>query len=151
MGQGMIIPELEMELTEKVPGFECRLCSRCCQGKIVVIYKKDLERLEGFVDFYDETTEEERSLTGAPYKMRMREGVCIFLKDGLCAHYERRPDTCRRHPFIVTRKNVLVATTCPGVDWKKEGRAGEYSKLSEGVGASLDRYISKRKQGRKSI
>jgi Fe-S-cluster containining protein len=145
----MIIPELEMELTDKMPGFECKLCSRCCRGKVIVLYKKDLERLEGLGNFFDLTTKEERSLTGASHKMKMREGRCIFLEGGLCAHYEKRPDTCRRHPFLVTRKNMLVATTCPGVDWSLDGIAGEYVSLSEGVGAGLERFLSKRKASRK--
>jgi len=144
------IPELEMERTNKLPGFQCKLCSRCCQGKVVALYERDLERLNGVGGFYEATTEEERSLTGASYKMRMQDGRCIFLKDGLCTHYELRPDTCRRHPFLVSRRNVLVATTCPGVDWSAEGEAGEYHKLSEGIAASLDRYLAKRKKGREA-
>jgi Fe-S-cluster containining protein len=147
----MIISELEMELTNKLPGFVCKLCSRCCQGKIIVLYKHDMERLKGLGDFSEATTKEERSLTGASHKMRMREGRCVFLEGGLCAHYERRPDTCRRHPFLVTRKNMLVAITCPGVNWSLEGEVGDYGRLSEGIGASLDRYLSMRKAGRKSI
>jgi Fe-S-cluster containining protein len=145
----MIIPELEMELTDKLPCFECRLCSRCCHGKTIALYKKDMERLRGMGNFCEATSEEERSLTGAFHKMRMREGRCVFLKGGLCAHYERRPDTCRRHPFIITRKNKLVATTCPGVDWSSDGTLGDYGRLSEGIGASLDRYLSRRKGGGK--
>lgn len=145
----MIIPELEMELTAKLPGFECSLCSRCCQGKVVVLYEKDIERLKGLGDCYEETTEEEWSLTGASFKMKMRESSCIFLENGLCTHYEKRPDTCRRHPFLVTRENMLVATTCPGVDWSSEGKAGDYGRLSEGVGAGVDRYLFARRRGRK--
>jgi Fe-S-cluster containining protein len=148
-GLRMLIPELEMEHTYKLPGFACKLCSRCCQGKIIVLYKKDLERLKGLGGFCEATSEGERSLTGASHKMIMREGRCIFLEGGLCAHYECRPDTCRRHPFLITRKNMLVATTCPGVNWSVEGEVGEYGRLSEGIGASLDRYLSKRKAGGK--
>jgi len=147
----MIVPELEMELVDRIPGFQCRLCGRCCRRKLIAVYGRDLERLRGKGDFCDDTTEEERSLTGASHKMRMEEGKCVLLKDGRCAHYAERPDTCRRHPFLVTGRNILVAMTCPGVDRSSVGNPREYRLLSEGIGPGLDRYLALRSRGRRGI
>lgn len=146
IGWTMRFPELEMESAEKLPGFSCRRCGRCCRGKLIVIYAKDMARLKGLGGCFEETTLKERALTGAAHKMKMPQGRCVFLKDDLCTNYERRPDTCRRHPFLVTKKSILVATTCPGVDWSGEGRGGELIELSAGIAPSLERYLSRQRE-----
>jgi len=139
------IQELEMELTDSLPAFSCVLCARCCRGKIVALYGRDLERLSGLGDCHVTTSPEERSLTGARRKMRMENGACVFLGEGRCLHYERRPDTCRRHPFLVSGRNKLVASTCPGVDWSNQGKEGNHHALSEGIAPGIDRYLANRK------
>jgi Fe-S-cluster containining protein len=140
------IPELEMERVDELPGFACRLCARCCHDKLIPLYKKDLERLEGLEACIEETASKEAALSGAGYKMKMVGDRCILLKDGRCSHYGLRPDTCRRHPFIVTSKNLLVATTCMGLDWsRREGSEG-IRRLSEGISFAIDRYLEDREK-----
>jgi Fe-S-cluster containining protein len=141
------IPELEMELTDAIPGFSCRKCARCCTGKLVTLYDEDLERLKRIVEvgrIYEKTTAQERILTGAEYKMIMENGRCILLKDGLCMHYDLRPDTCRRHPFLETERRILVASTCPGVIWNEGGKTSDYKKLSKGISEKIDAYLDSR-------
>jgi Fe-S-cluster containining protein len=139
------VPELEMDLVDRLPAFLCRRCARCCSGKIVALYDHDIERLSSKVcNFSERTNNLEESLTGAKHKMIMMKGSCILLKNGLCTCYESRPDTCRRHPFIVTEKNLLVASTCKGVDWRSSQCPDRYRKLSEGISKKIDEYLEKR-------
>lgn len=141
------IPELEMEVTDAIPSFLCRKCARCCTRKLVTLYDGDLERLEGIGEgerVYEKTTAQERTLTGAEYKMIMENGGCILLKDGLCRHYDLRPDTCRRHPFLETEKRILVASTCPGVIWNEGEKTSDYRRLSKGISQKIDAYLDSR-------
>ena len=143
-----LIPELEMELTDAIPGFSCRKCARCCTRKLVTLYVGDLERLEGIGEgrVYEKTTTQERTLTGAEYKMIMENGRCVLLKGGLCRHYDLRPDTCRRHPFLETERHILVASTCPGVIWEEVGKISDYKRLSKGISEKIDAYLDSREQ-----
>jgi len=141
------IPELEMELTDVIPGFSCRKCARCCTGKLVTLYEEDLERFRGIGEgkrIYEKTTTQERILTGADYKMIIENGRCVLLKDGLCMHYDLRPDTCRRHPFLETERHILVAFTCPGVIWNEGGKRSDYRRLSKGISEKIDTYLDSR-------
>jgi Fe-S-cluster containining protein len=139
------VPELEMVRVDKLPAFACRRCARCCSWKIVALYEGDLERLSGRAsNFSVRTNDLEESLTGAKHKMRMAKGKCVLLKNGLCTCYEYRPDTCRRHPFIATEKNLLVASTCQGVDWSAFQPSDTYKKLSAGISKKIDEYLERR-------
>ncbi|MEM2125483.1 MAG: YkgJ family cysteine cluster protein [Candidatus Methanosuratincola sp.] len=141
----MPIPEIGMFVSQKLPYHSCRRCSRCCTGKLIPLYEKDLERLDGFKSFYLPTTSLEREVTGAAYKMKMVESRCIFLDGTTCKVYDRRPDTCRRHPFIVTERRILISASCPGVDWSRENNELAYYKsLSSGISGNLDRFIETR-------
>src|SRR5512136_2666483 len=138
------IQELEMERVDKLPRFLCRLCARCCHAKLIPLYPKDIERLSGLIGSIEVTSPVEAALTGAGYKMKMVNGRCVLLRHGRCMHYDVRPDTCRRHPFIVTSKNLLVAFTCMGIDWSRTQEGDEYAKLSEGISRGIDKYLESR-------
>ena len=137
------IPELEMELVDSLPGFSCRRCARCCTGKLIALYDYDIERIRPHVKerFYERTIAAERELTGARYKMRMVDGRCVFLEKSLCKYYDLRPNTCRRHPFLVSEKHLLVSSTCPGVDWSSTQGEGEYRSLSKGIAEKIDLFL----------
>ena len=137
------VPELEMELVDALPGFSCSRCARCCTGKLIALYDSDIERIKPHVKerFCERTTAAERELTGARYKMRMVDGMCVFLHKGLCRHYDIRPNTCRRHPFIVSERRLFVASTCPGVDWASKQWEGEYRKLSKDIAKKIDLFL----------
>jgi len=141
----VLIPEIGMFVAQKLPYHSCRRCGRCCANKLIPLYEKDLERLVGFRGFYLPTSSLERKVTGAAHKMKMLDSKCIFLDGTTCKVYELRPDTCRRHPFIVTRKRILVSATCPGVDWSIESDdLAYYKSLSFGISEKLDLFIETR-------
>lgn len=142
------LPELEMVLVDRLPSFSCRLCARCCHAKLIPVYQRDIERLGAIADYAEVTTAAEAKLTGAQYKMKMIGGRCILLSDGRCSKYEKRPDTCRRHPFIATGRNLLVSSTCIGVDWSGTQDSGWCIELSQGIAHSLDSYLELRRSRR---
>jgi Fe-S-cluster containining protein len=138
------VPELEMERIDKLPRFSCRLCARCCHGKLIPLYPRDMEKFGGLAGYTEETSPAEADLAGARNKMRMVDGKCVLLRNGRCTHYEARPDTCRRHPFIVTSKNLLVASTCKGIDWSGTQESEGYSVFSQGIACGIDKYLENR-------
>ncbi len=129
---------------ERMPGFSCELCAQCCKGRIIVLYDRDVERLleAGFSDFYEEAGELELRLTGAKYRMKLKEnGECIFLEDDRCVAYEYRPDTCRRYPFIVGEDFILASISCPGIKWDEEGDAEPFREPSKEISKVLRRIM----------
>lgn len=140
-----LVPEIGMVISPSLPHFACRRCARCCTGKIVPVYRQDLQRLSGLEHCLVKTSKLEKEITGAEYKMRIVGGRCIFLKGNSCTHYDLRPNTCRRHPFIVTKRRLLTSATCPGVDWSsrlEEGRILEnLRELSLEISERLDQFL----------
>lgn len=133
-----------MELVDRLPGFSCTRCARCCNGKLIVLYDQDILRLEKVMEnFSERTTSREEALTGANRKMVMIRGRCLLLENGLCRFYEHRPDTCRRHPFIAG-DHLLVASTCIGVDWSTSQDEQPYRRLSKGISKGIDSYLRRR-------
>ncbi|MDI9643743.1 MAG: YkgJ family cysteine cluster protein [Candidatus Verstraetearchaeota archaeon] len=132
-----------MVISEILPFHACKRCAACCKGKVIPLYSPDFRRLSGLEGFSVHTSKLERALTGAHYKMRMAGSRCVFLQGGLCSHYELRPDTCRRHPFIVTENWILVNPACPGIDWNRKNIEGEehYRKLSSGISDWIDALV----------
>lgn len=140
------LPELEMDLVDILPGFSCRRCAKCCTGKLIAIYDCDIKRIRSQVNeiFFERTTPAERGLTGATYKMRMVNGRCIFLEKNLCKYYDLRPNTCRRHPFLVSEKHLLVSSTCPGIDWALKQDKEDYRPLSKDIAQKIDLFLDNR-------
>jgi len=137
------LPQIEMLRSSYIPVFKCTMCARCCAGKVISLFDTDVRRLGEYAESCTEQMdEEEMALTGAERKMRMVDGKCAFLKEGRCIHYDLRPDTCRRHPFIVTNRHVLTASTCPGIDWTGRLQQGtELLRLSRKIAPKIDAYL----------
>jgi Fe-S-cluster containining protein len=139
----VLLPEFELFLVTALPKFTCKRCARCCAGKFVPIYQSDIDRIEARVEekFYRKTNDVEKVVTGARHKMLMVEGKCIFLDGDRCRHYELRPKTCRRHPFLVTQRYLLVSSTCPGVDWRSRQMVERWMCSNE-IADKLDPFLN---------
>jgi len=137
------LPQIEMLRSSYIPVFKCTMCARCCAGKVISLFGTDVRRLGEYAESCTEQMdEEEMALTGAERKMKMVDGKCALLKESRCIHYDLRPDTCRRHPFIVTMRHVLTASTCPGIDWAGRQLQGtELLRLSMGISPKIDAYM----------
>ena len=139
------LAELEMYLVDTLPGFSCRRCARCCSSKLIPLYNRDIDRLKPYVKgrFYERTTSLENSVTGARYKMLMKGDRCLFLDGCLCKYYGLRPNTCRRHPFLVSERHLLVSSTCPGVDWLSRQSDEEYRTFSKEISKAIDIFLDR--------
>jgi len=134
------VPQIEMVHSRYIPAFGCTLCARCCTGKVVALFGGDIRRLGKYAETCTEQmSEEEMALTGAERKMKIGSTMLHFLEGSRCSHYDLRPDTCRRHPFIVTKRHILAASTCKGIDWtgRWHGSDGELLRLSEKIAPRL--------------
>ena len=62
----------------------------------MTLTEADVGRLEsvGFSDFV-------RLNRDGDLELRNRDGRCIFLEDGRCGVYDRRPDGCRFYPLVL--------------------------------------------------
>ena len=140
------VPNLEMYIVDSLPGFSCRKCARCCTGKLIPLYPRDMKRMKTRLKkrFFEKTTRLERWITAAHYKMMMVEGRCILLENGLCRDYDIRPNTCRRHPFLVSEEHTLVSSTCQGVHWLSVQNSQEYKVLSKDISKGIDSFLRKR-------
>jgi len=53
------------------------------------------------------------------YKMKKRNGICVFLKNKACKIYDIRPTVCRLYPFQVSRNDGSlvfdISEDCPGI------------------------------------
>lgn len=65
----------------------CGDCVACCTAYEVLIGTDDTP------DAYDTVT----GTTGRPVLRRQADGACVYLLDGRCAIYERRPGVCRQY------------------------------------------------------
>lgn len=130
---------------ERMPGFSCKLCGSCCRERAIMLYEDDVKRLEGsgFSGFYEESSYLERYLTGAPYRMKLKEdGSCFFLSDdNKCSVYDLRPDTCRRYPFIIGEGFILASASCPGITWEAEGDPEPFRAPSRKIASALSKII----------
>lgn len=140
-----LIRALELYRVDTFPGLTCLRCSRCCKGKLIPIFSFDIKRLKACTKerFYQKTSSLERLITGARFKMRMKNNECLFLEGNLCRHYDFRPNSCRRYPFLITDKRLLVSSTCPGVDWSSNQKEETYTNLSKEISKPLDSFLDK--------
>ena len=66
---------------------------------------------------------------GEPSVLPSCNGQCVFLKDGLCSIYERRPRGCREYPWYNVDGQLYYDSGCPGIGREGGGRP-EPSSLS---------------------
>jgi Fe-S-cluster containining protein len=103
----------------------CGDCSLCCSGEIKLMlpfdyYEKEGEVIPRFVSMPHTTPDRD----GA-FAVGMREGWCVYLKDGKCAIHNDKPKLCRE--FDCRNLAMLFPTTeqvslFPGVNievWKR--------------------------------
>ncbi|MCX8182352.1 MAG: YkgJ family cysteine cluster protein [Candidatus Methanomethyliaceae archaeon] len=144
MGKGKAL-SFGMEIVSALPGFSCRRCASCCKGKVVVLTDQDISRLKPHAkkEFFVRTSKLEKILTGAEHKILMVDGHCVFLNGNFCTVYEYRPDTCRRHPFLVTDRYILVAKECPGIDWGRTQKTDYYKELSKSIAHNIEEILDR--------
>lgn len=102
--------------------FRCTRCGACCHGETTVsLDKEDQRRMLACLGI-DQSTAEQRywRITGSEVQMQIRDGHCIFYKDG-CSVHDGRPWRCGQwplHPAILTDASnySAIGDSCPGLN-----------------------------------
>ncbi len=111
--------------TPKNIHFECQRCARCCgdtshRGRNILLQGSEVERISRHASLRPLSFSSPVSNNGHyQYRMKKRNGRCVFLDGKSCRIYEIRPLICRFYPFSVKRKNGAyvfeVAKDCAGI------------------------------------
>ncbi len=101
--------------------FECTQCGYCCHGETTVsLDRKDQERMIKVLGLSEQEIKERYwRVTGQVVQMKVKDGHCIFYKDG-CTVHQGRPWRCAQwplHPSILLDENNLISISesCPGL------------------------------------
>ncbi len=105
--------------------FECQRCARCCgdtphRGRIIYLLESEVKKISKKTGLKPlEFASPISGLGNFKYKMKKRNGVCIFLKNKACQIYDIRPTVCRLYPFLVSKNDgglvFEVSEDCPGI------------------------------------
>lgn len=102
---------------EMAPRIDCKACANCCTVITPRMDKENVERLaqctgmsaSEFEAQYLEKSEEHAELV-------FKAGPCPLLKDGLCMHYEQRPESCASYPHLhkggFVFRLILIVNSC---------------------------------------
>jgi len=105
--------------------FECQRCALCCgdtsrRGRNILLLESEVQNISqrtGLKPIFFAMP----IPSNGPYRYRMKKknGKCIFLDGKACRIYGFRPLICRFYPFSLTVKNGTyvfeVSEECPGV------------------------------------
>jgi len=116
---------LKFEYPEEV-SFRCEKCALCCgdteeKTRQIFLLKSEVKRIsEETLKELNEFAEETGRGDSFVYRMKKREGKCVFLEDNLCSIYPTRPIICRFYPFKLenlgkNRYTFSYTDECPGV------------------------------------
>lgn len=105
--------------------FECQRCARCCgdtphRGRIIYLLEDEVRKISKRTGLRPlEFSSPISGLGNFKYKMKKRNGVCVFLKNKACEIYDIRPIVCRLYPFLVSRNDGSlvfdISEDCPGI------------------------------------
>lgn len=104
--------------------FECQRCARCCgdtshRGRNILLLEAEVERISKQKGLRPLSFALPISNGRYQYKMKKRNGKCIFLEGKACGIYNIRPIICQFYPFSLNRNNGAhvfeVAKDCAGI------------------------------------
>jgi len=86
-------------------------CVECCVNTQMPLTRKDLERIRklGY------NLREFATKTAGGWKLRNKDGKCVFLAENGCAIYEHRPEGCRLYPLVYDeeKRMCVLDEFCP--------------------------------------
>jgi len=120
-------PKEELCAIIREVGFSCDLCGRCCTRVFnghVLLLEQDVDRIRESdplalepVPTYD-FCDQHGTFYAAGYTTCSQgdaPGSCIFLKQGRCRIYQRRPAVCRVYPYMLHRETDETGN----MDWRQ--------------------------------
>lgn len=134
--------------TPKKVKFGCQRCARCCgdtphRGRIIYLLGDEVSKITEFTGLHSPEFASPVSGAGSySHKIKKRNGVCIFLKDGACRVYDVRPSTCLFYPFMTRKSNNTlifeVADDCPGIGLGGPMQEKEFLKMADFIKSVFD-------------
>ncbi|MCK4384814.1 MAG: YkgJ family cysteine cluster protein [candidate division Zixibacteria bacterium] len=121
--------------------FECQRCAQCCgdsshRGRNIMLLESEVRQISNTTGLRP-LSFASRSLSIQPYRYRMkkRNGKCVFLDGKACRIYNIRPLICRVYPFSIKRGDngykFEVSEECPGIGIGKTLVPGEFERMLE--------------------
>lgn len=121
--------------------FECQRCAQCCgdsshRGRNVLLLESEVIKISNKTGLRP-LSFASRSLSFQPYRYRMkkRNGKCVFLDGKACRIYNVRPLICSFYPFsLKTSDNDCkfeVSEECPGIGLGKALVSDEFERMFE--------------------
>lgn len=106
--------------------FRCLRCALCCgdtevRERRILLLEAEARRISEATSMeIGEFAERVEGSEPFLYRMRKREGRCLFLRGNLCSIYEIRPIICRFYPFQLEnlggdRYRFSYTEECPGI------------------------------------
>jgi len=105
--------------------FECQRCAKCCgdsshRGRNILLLDKEVGQISEATGLRPLSFVSHSSGTSPyHYRMKKRNGKCVFLDGKACRIYRIRPLICRFYPFSLRKKNggytFEVSDDCPGI------------------------------------
>lgn len=141
--------------------FECQRSARCCgdgshRGRDILLLEEEVMRISKATGLRP-LSFASRSSGTPPYRYRMkkRNGKCVFLYRGACKIYRIRPLVCRLYPFFLRKKKggytFEVSDDCPGVGLGKVLDRKYFEKMFEMASRALAPKSFKRKHQTLSV
>ena len=105
--------------------FECQRCAQCCgdslhRGRNILLLESDVRQISNTMGLRPLSFVSRSTIT-QPYRYRMkkRNGKCVFLDGKACRIYNIQPLICRFYPFSLKKGNngyrFEVSEECPGI------------------------------------
>ena len=134
------VRHLKFDLCRESPfSFTCRACSRCCQGKVILVGPHEILGMSralgiGTSEFLSRYTEQ-----GGTALRTAEDGRCLFVGPDGCRVHARRPLVCRLYPLgrktdSEGRESFAMYATQPDCE-AEIGRNGTVAEYLESQGA----------------
>lgn len=128
--------------------FECQRCARCCgdtshRGRIIYMLNDEVEKISELTGLRPmEFSSPISGLKNYKFKMKKRNGICVFLKDHACRIYDGRPLLCNIYPFLVRKSNGSflfdISEDCPGIGLGYSIQDNYFKKMAESARGIFD-------------
>jgi len=127
--------------------FECQRCAQCCgdsshRGRNVLLLESEVRQISNKTGLRP-LSFASRSLRIQPYRYRMkkRNGKCIFLDGKACRIYNIRPLICRFYPFSLKMGDngyrFEVSEECPGIGLGETLVPEEFERMVEEANSKI--------------
>lgn len=108
--------------------FKCLKCANTCCSLPIFLTVQDLKKKK-----IKDSAESSDLKEGLRQLKKDKNGLCVFLQEGLCSIYSNRPLVCLAYPFSMdpTTKDIFYDVFCKGVGQGEKVDQNEIRKIRE--------------------